>query len=72
MKRRKLFCEYGPVAYKIAVIKEAIRKDIQDILLNQKIAKNKKNQNLKYIYFKRNYLESYKTSHNLGENICKY
>ena len=26
MKKRKLFCEYGPIAYKISLRKEAIKK----------------------------------------------
>ena len=49
MKERKLFCEYGPLAYKISIIKEAIRKDVGDLLLNQKISKTIKKDNLKYI-----------------------
>lgn len=39
---RKLFCEYGPVAYEISVRKEAILKDIDDYIIKRyKIAKKK-------------------------------
>ena len=39
---RKLFCEYGPVAYEISVRKEAILKDIDDYIIKRyKIAKMK-------------------------------
>lgn len=46
---RKLFCELGPTAYKISVLKEAVRKDIQDIFKGNKIAKKRDNNKLKYI-----------------------
>lgn len=49
MKKRKLFCEYGPWAYKLSIIKEAIIKDIKDLLSSQKIARRRDNENLKYI-----------------------
>ena len=29
-KQRKLFCEYGPLAYNISICKEALKKDIED------------------------------------------
>ena len=29
---RKLFCEYGPIAYKISIFKEARKKDIKDFM----------------------------------------
>lgn len=50
MKRRKLFYEYGPLAYKISIFKEMIRKDIKDIFLNNKIANRKSEEKLKYIW----------------------
>lgn len=34
MKKRKLFCEYGPIAYKISLKKEAIKLQI-NMLINQ-------------------------------------
>ena len=37
--RRKLFCEYGPIAYKIALFKEAKKKDLKDLLNGKKFAK---------------------------------
>lgn len=46
---RKLFCELGPTAYKISVLKEAVRKDIQDMFKGNKIAKKRENNKLKYI-----------------------
>ena len=46
---RKLFCELGPTAYKISVIKEAVRKDIQDMFKGNKIAKRRDDNKLKYI-----------------------
>ena len=49
MKKRKLFCEYGPLAYKISFVKEVILRDIKDYFSNQKIAKKRTNDSLKYI-----------------------
>lgn len=46
---RKLFCELGPIAYKISVLKEAVRKDIQDMFKGNKIAKKRDDNKLKYI-----------------------
>jgi len=46
---RKLFCELGPTAYKISVLKEAVRKDIQDMFKENKIAKKRDDNKLKYI-----------------------
>ena len=46
---RKLFCELGPTAYKISVLKEAVRKDIQDMFKGNKIAKKRDDNKLKYI-----------------------
>ena len=40
--KRKLFCEYGPVAYEISLWKEALLKDIEDYIIKKyKIAKKK-------------------------------
>lgn len=47
---RKLFCEYGPIAYKISIFKEARKKDIKDFLQGRKFAKKKSKENLKYIW----------------------
>ena len=50
-KKRKLFCEYGPLAYEISLRKEAILKDIEDkIIKNYKIAKKKSYDNLEYLW----------------------
>ena len=39
--KRKLFCEYGPLAYDISIRKEALKKDIEDyIIKGYKIAKS--------------------------------
>lgn len=48
---RKLFCEYGPIAYEISLIKEALKKDIEDyIIKGYKIAKKKNCENFEYIW----------------------
>ena len=48
---RKLFCEYGPVAYEISVRKEAILKDIDDYIIKRyKIAKKKNYENFEYLW----------------------
>lgn len=48
---RKLFCEYGPVAYEISLRKEALLKDIEDkIIKKYKIAKKKDFKNFEYIW----------------------
>ena len=49
-KKRKLFCEYGPIAYKISLLKEAIKKDLQDFKNGKKFAKKKNKENLEYIW----------------------
>ena len=49
-KKRKLFCEYGPVAYEISLFKEAVKKTIQDYLKGYKFAKEKSYDNLEYIW----------------------
>ena len=47
---RKLFCEYGPVAYKIALFKEAKKKDIKDLLNGKKFAKKRNYENFEFIW----------------------
>ena len=49
-KQRKLFCEYGPICYKISLIKEALKKDFQDFTAGRKFAKKKQKENLQYIW----------------------
>ena len=49
-EKRKLFCEYGPVFYKISLAKEALKKDIKDLISGRKIAKRKNKNNLEYIW----------------------
>ena len=50
-KRRKLFCEYGPLAYSISLRKEALLKDVEDkIIKKYKIAKKKSNKSLEYLW----------------------
>lgn len=50
MKKRKLFCEYGKIPYKISVIKENVKKYIIDLLKHNKIAKEKNKENLEYLW----------------------
>lgn len=49
-KRRKLFCEYGPIAYKISLFKEARKKDFIDLINGRRFAKKKIKENLEYIW----------------------
>ena len=49
MKKRKLFCEYGPICYQISLHKEYLKRDIKDILSKDKIAKDKIDKELPYI-----------------------
>lgn len=49
-KKRKLFCEYGPIAYKISVFKEAKKKDLIDLKNGKKFAKKKSKDNFEYIW----------------------
>lgn len=50
-KQRKLFCEYGPLAYEISLRKEALKKDIDDYLIKKyKIARKKSYTNLEYLW----------------------
>ena len=48
--RRKLFCEYGPIAYKISLFKEAKKKDFKDLINGKKFAKKRNYENLEYIW----------------------
>ena len=49
-KNRKLFCEYGPLAYKISLFKEARKKDFIDCRNGKKFAKKKSKENFEYIW----------------------
>ena len=48
--KRKLFCEYGPIFYKISLFKETRKKDIIDFWQGKKFAKKKSKENLEYIW----------------------
>ena len=50
MKNRKLFCEYGKVAYNISLKKECLKRDIKDFFEGNKFAKKRKYENFKYIW----------------------
>lgn len=47
---RKLFCEYGPLAYKISLFKEARKKDLKDLIQGKKFAKKRQKENFEYIW----------------------
>ena len=47
---RKLFCEYGPLAYKISLYKEAKKKDLIDLKNGKKFAKKYNKENFEYIW----------------------
>ena len=49
-KKRKLFCEYGPVAYQISLFKEARKKDLKDWMNGKKFAKKIDKDNFEYIW----------------------
>lgn len=49
-KQRKLFCELGPVAYKISLFKEARKKDLRDMKAGKKFAKKYNKENFEYIW----------------------
>lgn len=49
-KKRKLFCGYGPIAYKISLFKEAKKKDLIDLKNGKKFAKKKSKENFEYIW----------------------
>ena len=42
---RKLFCEYGPLAYKISLFKEAKKKDLIDFKNGKRFAKKYNKEN---------------------------
>jgi len=47
---RKLFCEYGPICYKISLFKEARMKDFRDYRAGRRFAKRFNQENLEYIW----------------------
>lgn len=47
---RKLFCEYGPICYKISLFKECRKKEIKDFIKGKKFAKKIQKENLPYIW----------------------
>lgn len=47
---RRLFCEYGPLAYKISLFKEAGKKDLKDLIQGKKFAKKRQMENFEYIW----------------------
>lgn len=49
-KKRKLFCEYNPVFYKISYFKENLKKQIMDLFFHVKPAKEFSDKNLKYVW----------------------
>ena len=49
-KKRKLFCEYGPICYKISLYKEALRKDLRDFKAKKKFAKKIEKENFEHIW----------------------
>jgi vancomycin resistance protein VanW len=49
-KRRKLFCEYGPICYKISLFKEAKKKELKDFKAGKKFAKKINKENFEYIW----------------------
>lgn len=49
-KKRKLFCEYGPIAYRISLFKEARKKDLKDLKEGKKFAKKRNKENFEYIW----------------------
>ena len=60
-KKRKLFCEYGKIPYKISLFKEAKIKDFKDFKAGKKFAK-KKSKEIMSIFgraIQKYYLENY-------------
>ena len=47
---RKIFCEYGPICYKISLFKECRKKEIKDLIKGKKFAKKIQKENLPYIW----------------------
>ena len=45
-KKRKLFCEYGPICYQISLFKESRRKDLRDLFHGKRFAKKKSTETL--------------------------
>ena len=48
MKKRKLFCERGPVCYQISLHKEYLKRDLKDLFSSEKIAKQYSKKELPY------------------------
>ena len=77
-KKRKLFCEYGPICYKISLLKEALKKDLKDIKLKrsqstlnriEREALAKLYKNLIFIHKDNYYSKIIKTNHNVTKTI---
>jgi len=49
-KKRKLFCEYGPIFYKISLWKEAKLKDLRDLKSGKKFSRKKDKESFEYIW----------------------
>lgn len=49
-KKRKLFCEYGPICYKISLFKECQKRNLKDLKSHVKFAKKRNFENLEYIW----------------------
>lgn len=49
-KKRKLFCEYGPICYKISLFKESFLKDARDFLHGRRFSKRYDYDNFEYIW----------------------
>lgn len=50
MKKRRLFCEYGLICYKISLFKETLKKDLKDLKAGVKFAKKIDKNNFEYIW----------------------
>lgn len=49
-KKRKLFCEYGPLCYKISLFKESFLKDMRDLIAGRRFSKRYDYDNFEYIW----------------------
>ncbi len=49
-KKRKLFCEYGPVCYKISLLKESWKKTLSDFFAGRRFSKKYNKENFEYIW----------------------
>lgn len=49
-RKRKLFCEYGPICYKISVFKEGLKKNLKDLRNGKVFSKQICKDNLEYIW----------------------